>query len=104
MALDFTFVWGILALAFGATEVYALLSYQKLKAEGSRGDRGTFSWHIWWLRKRWWGRLLALWAWGWPFYHFFFEPHSVLAPVWGDDYFVLAGLAILSIFIRPRGS
>lgn len=103
MASTFTLIWGALAVVFAAVEAYALMSYKKLKAEGESGDRGTFSWHVWWLRERWWGRVLAVTTWGWAFYHFFFESTGLLAPIWWDDFLLLGGLAGLAVTLKPRG-
>lgn len=99
----FTVLLLVLCLLVAVFEFGAIFLGKTFKESGERPERGTISWHVWWLRARWWGRAIALPLWGWAFYHFFFEPAAWLPPVWWDDYALVALLVLLGIFVvKPR--
>ena len=84
-------------------EFGAILLAKKFREEGQVGERGTISWHFWWMRARWWGRAIVLPLWLWPLYHFYFEPEAVLPPIWWDDIVVVVAAIATGIFlVKPR--
>ena len=101
MGTIFTLVWAGLAVIFLAVEIYAFMQARKFKDEGEDGGRGTFSWQIWWLRRYWYTRLLAVVVWGWAFYHFFIE-NGAATRNWWDDLLVLVALGVISFLVKPR--
>lgn len=54
----------------------------------------TLSEQIWWLRTKWWGRIILFPLWSWLSYHFFLEPSSVALHTWWDDW-ALVGLTLV---------
>lgn len=75
---------------------------RKFKEEGDDVARGTFSWHIWFMRSKWYLRGVAFAWWMWAAYHFFFEPAQWLGSATDDIVLWLMLWGIGTLLIKPR--
>ena len=97
----FTGVWSFVLVVFLVFEFWAITQAKDFMEEGQSRYRGTLSWHIWFLRKYWWGRFITMGTWGWAFYHFFLEPGGLLPRVY-DDWILALGLGLVgAILVKP---
>lgn len=95
--MTFVVAWLVLFVTILVVEGLALFNVNK---------SDTLSEQIWWLRTKWWGRIILFPLWAWLTYHFFLEPDSVALTVWWDDW-ALVGLTLTAtvlgaVFKKPR--
>lgn len=93
----FVVAWMLILLAILTVEALAILNTK-------RSD--TLSEQIWWLRTKWWGRIVLFPLWAWLSYHFFLEPETVAIHVWIDDFILIAitliATALFGIIKEPK--
>lgn len=98
----FTALWVVMLVAWLVAEFGAIWLGREFGEDGHVKARGTFSWHVWFLRSKWYLRGMAFAIWFWAGYHFFLEPDALINRA-VDDIIIWVGLWVIgTLVVKPR--